>query len=170
MTIVMLFKIQITVQKLTNETEEIIQRIMELICAFSQVIRIVLHHIYTSVYSILLALSNSFSLSFLFFSYLVSFAKSDVPSSSSFFHISILWLIVCLIVATSTLALSFRQDEGWILLLHFGSTNFPLRWDDVKVIAHFLSVCVWMWCLVGIANRYQEGLIAFSLFKQVPVM
>ena len=119
---------------------------------FTPVIKIVLHHIYTSANSILLAFSNSFSLSWPVFSYLVSFAKSDMPPLPFLLHISVLWLIVCLIIATSTLALSFWQDEEWIFLLHFGNTNFPLRWDDVKVIAHFLPPWVWMWCLVGIAN------------------
>lgn len=56
----------------------------------SQVIRIVLLHIY--MYSSLLTLSNSFSLSFLFSSYLVSFVKSDVPPSHLSFIFFFLWL------------------------------------------------------------------------------
>lgn len=70
-----------------------------------------LHHIYTSANSILLALSNSFSLSFLFFSYLVSFAKSDMPPSPfflSYFHA----LIDCL---------SHRCDI-------YSRFEFPTRW------------------------------------------
>lgn len=105
----------------------------------SPALRTVLHH------SVLPALSNSFSLSFLFLSNQVSFAKSDMPSSSSSFHFSVLWLIVCLIVATSPLAASFRQDGGLDFPFTLWQHQFssPVRWCESNCTFSFsLSVNV----------------------------
>ena len=129
-----------TVDKCTDQMKQK-QNKIQIQCFWlhiSPAFRTVLHH------SILPALSNSFSLSFLFLSNQVSFAKSDMSSSSSSFQFSVLWLIVCLIVATSPLAASFRQDGGLDFPFTLWQHQFSSPWDDARVIAHFLSLCVWM--------------------------
>lgn len=53
------------------------------------------------------------------------------------------WLSVSSLRHLLSLRVSDRMGD-LIFLLHFGSINSPLRWDDARVIAHFLSLCVWM--------------------------
>lgn len=121
-------------------------------------------HIYTPSCSIAPPHSDSFKP---FLSFLVSFAKSDMPPSHSFSHIPALWLIVCLTVATSTLAVEFPTRRG--LDFPFNTLASSIFFTDEtmrKVIAHFLPLSVWMWCSTGTANRCHGGLIAFSLFKR----